>query len=137
MFPGEIMEYMPISFCLCLVLIFVQTASGIAEMFFWHKLGPSLARNRDPKDLDQKNLARAINWADFIAFNQGVYNLFLAAGLIMSLGMDMQVHKEFAMFFAACVGIAGVAGGYTGIKTVFVVQALPGFLLFGALYYGI
>lgn len=131
------MEYLPVSFCLCLLLIVVQTASGIAEMFFWHKLGPSLAQNRDPNGLDKKNLARAIRWADFIAFNQGVYNLFLAAGLIISLGAGMQLHKDFAMFFAACVGIAGIAGGYTGIKTVFIVQALPGFLLLGALYFGI
>lgn len=131
------MEHMPISFCLCLLLIAVQTASGLAEMFFWHKLGPSIAKNRDPRGLDQKNLARAVDWAGFISFNQGVYNLFLAAGLALSLGMNMAIHKEFAMFFSACVGIAGISGVYTGIKTVFVLQAVPGFLLFGALYYGI
>ncbi|MBY8977803.1 DUF1304 domain-containing protein [Rhodobacteraceae bacterium NNCM2] len=125
------------SYFLCVLLMLLHIIFGIAEMFFWNRLGPSLAKNRESNGLDSRNLERAIGWSEFMAFNQGVYNLFLAAGLMFSLGAGMTVHVEFAMFFAACIAVAGLAGLYSGIKTVFIIQTVPGAVLFAALYFGI
>jgi len=60
-----------------------------------------------------------------LALNQGVYNSFLAAGLIWGL-----VAHECALcikvFFLSCVVIAGVVGGLTAKRSILVIQALPG-----------
>lgn len=131
------MEQLDWSYCLCVILMVLHLVFGIAEMFFWDQLGPSLARHRDSNGLDSKNLERAIGWSEFMAFNQGVYNLFLAGGLMMCLGPDMTVDVGVAKFLAGCIALAGLAGVYSGIKTVFVVQTIPAVLLFGALTLGI
>jgi putative membrane protein len=56
-----------------------------------------------------------------LAANQGLYNGFLAAGLIWSLydGIHAQV------FFLTCVIIAGIFGAITAKRTILWVQALP------------
>lgn len=60
-----------------------------------------------------------------LAANQGLYNGFLAAGLIWGL-----VINDFAVkaFFLICVLIAGLYGGLTTKRTILYVQALPGVL---------
>lgn len=60
-----------------------------------------------------------------LAINQGVYNLFLVAGLIWSLVATDPVSFETSIFFLSCVVIAGIVGGLSVTKRVFVVQALP------------
>ena len=56
-----------------------------------------------------------------LAMNQGLYNGFLAAGLIWSLfaGFPAKV------FFLTCVIVAGVFGAITAKPTIFWVQAVP------------
>lgn len=131
------MEQLDLSYSLCVILMILHIVFGLVEMFFWDLLGPSLARNRDPNGLDSKNLERAIGWSGFMAFNQGVYNLFLAGGLMMCLGAGMTVDVSLAKFFAVCIALAGLAGVFSGIKTVFVVQTIPAVLLFCALSFGL
>ena len=59
-----------------------------------------------------------------LAANQGLYNGFLAAGLIWGLTLGVGGHAV-QLFFLACVIVAGVYGALTvGIKILFV-QALP------------
>ena len=61
-----------------------------------------------------------------LAANQGLYNGFLAAGLIWSLFYPSpEVARHLAMFFLACVLVAGVYGGATASTKIFFVQALP------------
>ncbi|MEK7510995.1 MAG: DUF1304 domain-containing protein [Patescibacteria group bacterium] len=60
-----------------------------------------------------------------LALNQGVYNLFLAAGLVWSLTATDPVGYETKIFFLSCVVIAGVVAGFTVSKRVFIVQAVP------------
>jgi putative membrane protein len=60
-----------------------------------------------------------------LAANQGLYNGFLAAGLIWGLllggaGFDIKV------FFLACVIVAGVFGAATAKRSILWLQALPG-----------
>jgi putative membrane protein len=66
-----------------------------------------------------------------LAANQGLYNGFLAAGLVWGLllgpsGFSVKV------FFLSCVIVAGVYGAATAKKTILFVQALPGALALAA-----
>jgi len=59
-----------------------------------------------------------------LAANQGLYNGFLAAGLVWGLclggaGFDVKV------FFLACVLVAGIFGGLTASRKILWIQALP------------
>jgi len=59
-----------------------------------------------------------------LAANQGLYNGFLAAGLLWSLWLGEEgVHV--AIFFLACVLIAGLFGAVTASRKILYVQALP------------
>jgi putative membrane protein len=60
-----------------------------------------------------------------LAANQGLYNGFLAAGLVWGL---LSNDKPIVLFFLACVFIAGVFGGFTAKRTILYVQALPALL---------
>jgi len=67
-----------------------------------------------------------------LAANQGLYNGFLAAGLIWGLllgGAGLQIK----LFFLACVLIAGLYGAATASKRILFVQALPAALAIAAL----
>jgi putative membrane protein len=57
-----------------------------------------------------------------LAANQGLYNGFLAAGLIWSL---IAQNSTNAIFFLGCVAIAGIYGGVTATKRIFYIQGIP------------
>ncbi|KGL62643.1 DUF1304 domain-containing protein [Polaribacter sp. Hel1_85] len=58
-----------------------------------------------------------------MAANQGLYNGFLAAGLIWSIIIK---NTDFAMFFLICVFIAGIYGSYsTKKKSILYIQTIP------------
>lgn len=61
-----------------------------------------------------------------LAFNQGVYNLFLAAGLVWSLlNINLDFRYQLQIFFLGCVIVAGIVGAKTASKKIFFIQALP------------
>jgi len=60
-----------------------------------------------------------------LAGNQGLYNGFLAAGLFWSLVAPAGYATQLALFFLACVLVAGLYGGATANKRIWYVQALP------------
>ena len=60
-----------------------------------------------------------------LAANQGLYNGFLAAGLVWGL-LSSQPANEITVFCLACVIVAGVYGAITVKYTILFVQALPG-----------
>ena len=70
-----------------------------------------------------------------LAAKQGLYNGFLAAGLMWGL---TQKNKEFSfminLFFLSCVFIAGLYGWFTVSKTILFVQAIPAALTLGLLF---
>jgi putative membrane protein len=64
----------------------------------------------------------------FMAQNQGLYNGFLAVGLIWGL---LAKKRDVTIFFLLCVIIAGVFGEVTVSPTIFVAQAVPAILALG------
>ena len=61
-----------------------------------------------------------------LAKNQGLYNGFLAAGLVWSLVVsDAEFSHSIQLFFLSCVAIAGVVGALTANKRIFFIQTVP------------
>ncbi len=87
------------------------------EMFAWTTKGKKIF-NKFPKDLFEPTKT--------LAANQGLYNGFLAGGLLWSLLIDNPIWaSNIALFFLACVAIAGVYGALTVDRKIFFVQAVP------------
>jgi putative membrane protein len=87
------------------------------EMFAWTTLGKKTFRSLDPSLFEPTKV---------LAANQGLYNGFLAAGLIWSLLIsDADWHLNVALFFLGCVAVAGTYGAMTAGKSIFYVQAVP------------
>lgn len=61
----------------------------------------------------------------FLAANQGLYNGFLAGGLIWSFFIPTDFDWQVRIFFLSCVLIAGIFGAFTVSKKIFWVQGLP------------
>lgn len=93
------------------------------EMFAWETIGKKTFRNF-PKDLFKPTKP--------LAANQGLYNGFLATGLIWSLLIcDVKWSENIALFFLSCVAVAGIYGALTASKKIFFVQALPALITIG------
>lgn len=61
-----------------------------------------------------------------LAANQGLYNGFLAAGLIWGLVYpDPQFGWQIQMFFLGCVAVAGIFGAVTANRKILFIQTLP------------
>jgi putative membrane protein len=70
-----------------------------------------------------------------LAANQGLYNGFLAAGLLWALVSGPELLPR-ASFFLACVAVAGAYGAWTVRRGILVVQTVPALLALGALWLG-
>ena len=67
-----------------------------------------------------------------MAANQGLYNGFLAAGLIWSLIVN---NTDVSLFFLTCVFIAGLYGSYsTKKKSILIIQSIPALIAIISLY---
>lgn len=60
-----------------------------------------------------------------LASNQGLYNGFLAAGLLVGLFASEPTAYYFRLFFLSCVIVAGVFGAATVSRRILFVQAVP------------
>ena len=91
----------------------------ILEMFYWTK----------PKGLKTFGLTKEFaEESKTLAANQGLYNGFLAAGLIWSI---ISKNTEVAAFFLICVIIAGIYGAYSTKKIrLFYIQGVPAITAF-------
>lgn len=102
---------------LVILVAFLHFYFLILEMFFWTK----------PKGLKVfgQSLEKAKASAT-LAANQGLYNGFLAAGLVWSLlHTSPEFSTQLKFFFLGCVVIAGIYGGYSVNKKIVFVQAIP------------
>jgi putative membrane protein len=90
------------------------------EMFAWTSRGPSVFKSL-PADLFPATKT--------LAANQGLYNGFLAAGLIWSLLISDPVWQRYvAYFFLGCVAVAGLYGAATAGRRILYVQTVPALL---------
>jgi putative membrane protein len=96
------------------------------EMFAWTTQGRKTFKSF-PTELFEKTRP--------LAANQGLYNGFLAAGLIWSLLVQDPVWSaHIASFFLGCILVAGIFGAMTAQKSIFYVQALPAMVALVFLY---
>lgn len=71
-----------------------------------------------------------------LAANQGLYNGFLAAGLIWSLlHPDRKFAFQLQVFFLLCIIIAGFYGGYTAGIRITIVQAVPAIIALAVVWW--
>ncbi|WP_209401537.1 DUF1304 domain-containing protein [Pseudozobellia sp. WGM2] len=87
------------------------------EMFAWTTKGRKIFKNFPPELFEPSKP---------LAANQGLYNGFLAAGLIWTFFISNPLWKtNVSLFFLSCVAIAGIYGALTADKKIFFVQGLP------------
>ena len=88
------------------------------EMFAWETVGKKVFKGAMPDAM--------FSATKTLAANQGLYNGFIAAGLIWSLLIsDPRWQVYVAIFFLSCVFIAGIYGGLSASKKIILTQALP------------
>ncbi|MEU1892986.1 DUF1304 domain-containing protein [Streptomyces pristinaespiralis] len=91
----------------------------ILEMFLWER-GPGRSLFGFDRDMARATAP--------LAANQGLYNGFLAAGLVWGLIAADPAGRQVQIFFLSCVVVAGLYGGFTANRRILVAQALPGAL---------
>ena len=109
-----------IAIVLILLVALLHLYFLVLEMFLWTK----------PLGLKTFRLTREVaEQSKVLAANQGLYNGFLAAGLVYGLATGS---REFCLFFLACVVVAGAYGAATVSRKILFVQALPALLALAA-----
>lgn len=97
------------------VVALLHVAFFVLESFFW------------TKPLGRRVFGTSIEIAAgsaSLAINQGLYNGFIAAGLVWGL-FAHQCSVAIETFFLACVLIAGIVGGITAKRSILFIQGLP------------
>ena len=92
------------------------------EMFFWTKPVGMAVFGSTPEFAAQSAV---------LAANQGLYNGFLATGLLWGL---LAGRMDIKIFFLSCIVVAGVFGGITASVSIVFVQALPAAIALGLLW---
>jgi putative membrane protein len=90
----------------------------VLEMFLWDKPAGLKAFGQSKEKAEATKV---------LAANQGLYNGFLAAGLLLGVVLgDSGIN--FKLFFLSCVIVAGVYGALTASRKILFIQALPAFI---------
>jgi putative membrane protein len=99
----------------------------VLEMFLWTAPQGRKAFGSTPEFAQQTKV---------LAANQGLYNGFLAAGLIWSLLHPVpEFAWQIAMFFLACVAVAGIYGAATASRKIVLIQTVPAVIaMLGVMY---
>ena len=94
----------------------------VLEMFFWdHAVGEKIFEL--PREVLHSSAA--------LAANQGLYNGFLAAGLIWGLRAG---RRDLKLFFLSCAAVAGVFGAFTAKFSILFTQAMPALIALVLVY---
>ena len=88
----------------------------VLEMFLWDKPAGLKVFGQSKEQASSTKV---------LAANQGLYNGFIAAGLLWGLIQGAQGY-DFKVFFLTCVVVAGVYGAMTASRKILFVQAVPG-----------
>ena len=98
------------------IVAFLHVYFLVLEMFLWATpFGEKTFKRTHEEQMQTKVLAQ----------NQGLYNGFLAAGLVWSMVAPDPIAWPVRVFFLSCVLVAGLYGGATAARSIFVIQALP------------
>ncbi len=96
------------------------------EMFQWSSMGPQVFTSLPPEIFPSTKS---------MAANQGLYNGFLATGLIWSLLItEHKWQQKIATCFLIFVAIAGIYGAYTISPKILIIQTLPALTALGTLW---
>ena len=93
----------------------------VLEMFLWTRPMGLKVFHQSVEKAEQSKV---------LAANQGLYNGFLAAGLLYGVATGS---REFCLFFLTCVVVAGIYGAAIVNRRIFFVQGLPAVLAIAAL----
>jgi len=105
---------------LILIVSFIHIYILVLEMFLWTKpLGRKAFRMSETKAKETQVLAA----------NQGLYNGFLAAGLLWSLFSNSpEVSFQTSIFFLSCIIVAAFYGAYSVGRKILYIQGVPAIL---------
>ncbi|NGZ75874.1 DUF1304 domain-containing protein [Saccharibacillus alkalitolerans] len=96
----------------------------VLEMFLWNK-----PRGMKAFGLEQKFADATVS----LAGNQGLYNGFLAAGLVFGLVYPQaEAAAHIQIFFLICVMIAGIYGAATAKFKILFIQTVPALIALAA-----
>ncbi|CAJ0788920.1 hypothetical protein LMG7141_02152 [Ralstonia condita] len=99
-----------------LLVLLIHVYIVVLEMALWKSRGPKVFRITPEKAAETAAMAS----------NQGLYNGFLVAALVIGLvAPDPTVNASFALFGLSCVAVAGIWGAITVNKRIALVQTLP------------
>ncbi|MDQ0469758.1 DUF1304 domain-containing protein [Labrys wisconsinensis] len=99
------------------VIVMLHLWFLVLEMFLWTK---PIGLGTFGQSAEQAEASAAL------AGSQGLYNGFLAAGLILALSLhDAATSLHLKVFFLVCILIAGVYGGVAIKGRIFLIQGLP------------
>jgi putative membrane protein len=102
------------------LVAFLHVYFLVLEMFLWDKPFGIKTFGRTKEEQEQTKV---------LAGNQGLYNGFMAAGLVWTFFLhDTRFIYLIESFFLGCIVIAGLYGGATASKKIYYVQALPAFI---------
>jgi putative membrane protein len=94
------------------------------EMYFWSK----------PLGLKTfKMTLEKAQSSEVLAMNQGLYNGFLAAGIVYGLICG---ETQITVFCLVCIVLAGIFGALTVSPRIFFLQGLPALIALGIYYKG-
>ena len=105
-----------LAFIMVLLVALEHVYIMVLEMFLWTRPQGRKAFNLTPEKAEATRV---------MAANQGLYNGFLAAGLLWSLVTGNTTNQ---MFILGCVVVAGLYGGMTASRRILWVQAMPAFI---------
>ena len=90
------------------------------EMFLWTKKAGRKVFGNSKEGAEKTKV---------LAANQGLYNGFIAAGLLWGFfHPDQEVGLQIILFFLCCIIIAGIFGAMTAKKSILYIQAFPALL---------
>ena len=115
------MYWFGIALSLTLLVAALHVYFLVLEMFLWTRpLGLKTFRNT----LEKAQATRVL------AANQGLYNGFLAAGILYGIKGPLEV----TLFSLVCVVVAGCYGAWSVNRRIFFIQALPAVLALAAIW---
>lgn len=91
------------------------------EMFLWTKKTGCKVFGHSKEEADRTKA---------LAANQGLYNGFIAAGLVWGFfHPNQELGLQIILFFLSCIIVAGIFGAITAKKSILYIQALPALLV--------